>query len=240
MHDRIEILSKISYVNYFYEEVQIMCYICIHSSFYDCTVVHISIHAFTYYAILIFICMTFNFIRECTFLLVLDHFGGESQEILSRLNDHPQSLFLFLKTAIDVHLSGNLSIDEFHILKDDIAVNDYLERLTNNQKVGIERNCIQVTDEIIEIYLEVCYSFVSYPVLLTANRYRFLFGIRLLLFTNNQGILGRYMAYLSLLVWSNILSCIWPYLDVTHSNCATGPWGNCNFGSSLSRNFFET
>ncbi|XP_078156920.1 transducin family protein / WD-40 repeat family protein [Carex rostrata] len=93
--------------------------------------------------------------RECTFLLVLDHFGGESQEILSRLNDHPQSLFLFLKTAIDVHLSGNLSIDEFRILKDDMAVNDYLERLTNNQKVGIERNCIQVTDEIIEIYLEL-------------------------------------------------------------------------------------
>lgn len=137
-------------------------------------------HACTHYGILIFIFLTFNYIRACTFFLVMDHFGGESQEILSRLNDHRQSLFLFLKTAIDVHLSGNLSIDEFRILKDDMAVNGYLERLTSNQKIAIERNPIQVTDEIIELYLEVCLFFCYISCIFTARRHRFLFGIRLL------------------------------------------------------------
>ncbi|KAJ4795229.1 Vacuolar protein sorting-associated protein 8-like protein [Rhynchospora pubera] len=122
--------------------------------------------------------------RECTFFLVLDHFDGESQEILSRLHDHPQSLFLFLKTAIDVHLSGNLSIDEFHILKDDVAVNGYLERLTNNQKIGIERNPIQVSDEIIELYLELLCRYEQDSVLKflqTFDNYRLEHCLRLCL-----------------------------------------------------------
>ncbi|KAK3004785.1 hypothetical protein RJ639_020124, partial [Escallonia herrerae] len=39
--------------------------------------------------------------REATFFLVLDHFNGDSQHILSELHSHPESLFLYLKTVVE-------------------------------------------------------------------------------------------------------------------------------------------
>ena len=73
--------------------------------------------------------------REGTFYLVIDHFSNEGSHILSELRAHPKSLFLYLKTAIEIHLSGTLNFD--HLRKDDImsmknkseGLEAYLERL---------------------------------------------------------------------------------------------------------------
>ena len=97
--------------------------------------------------------------------MVIDHFSSESQNILAKLHSHPQSLFLFLKTAIDVYLSGTLKFPVLDIIHDSNApsgrmrdipdgLEAYLERLSNFPKI-LQHNMIQVTDEITELYLEV-------------------------------------------------------------------------------------
>ncbi|KAJ3693979.1 hypothetical protein LUZ60_009459 [Juncus effusus] len=103
--------------------------------------------------------------RECTFVLIMDHFNAESNEILSGLSEFPESLFLFLKTGMEVHLSGNLNFGEFRVLKDDKAVEGYLERVTSLQKIGFGKNPIHVTDEIAEHYLELLCRYESNSVL---------------------------------------------------------------------------
>lgn len=44
--------------------------------------------------------------REATFLLVLEHYNKDNQEIISELSSHPDLLFLYLKTMIDCHSHG--------------------------------------------------------------------------------------------------------------------------------------
>ncbi|KAM7277027.1 hypothetical protein ACFE04_018893 [Oxalis oulophora] len=115
--------------------------------------------------------------REGTFVLVIDHFHEESSQILSELRSHPKSLFLYLKTAIEVHLSGSL---DFSYLKkeDTVSVSNgrmvmnkseeelktYFERISDFPKLLIS-NPINVTDEMIELYLELLCQFERYSVL---------------------------------------------------------------------------
>uniref|UniRef100_A0A7N2MV20 Vacuolar protein sorting-associated protein 8 central domain-containing protein n=1 Tax=Quercus lobata TaxID=97700 RepID=A0A7N2MV20_QUELO len=47
--------------------------------------------------------------REGTFLLFIGHFKNEGLHILSKLRSHPRSLFLYIKTDIEVQLSGTLN-----------------------------------------------------------------------------------------------------------------------------------
>lgn len=97
--------------------------------------------------------------------MVIDHFSGESQDILETLHSRPESLFLFLKTVVDVFLTGSLKfsvVDIAHISNFRIGrmrnmpneVEAYLEKLSNFPKLLLH-NMIQVTDEIAELYLEV-------------------------------------------------------------------------------------
>ncbi|KAM7476580.1 hypothetical protein LguiB_023823 [Lonicera macranthoides] len=104
--------------------------------------------------------------RECTFFLMVDHFSQESQHILSELHAHPESLFLYLKTIIEVHSTGSLN---FSCLKEGKAVDfpsdrraraqsdrveSYLERISDFPKF-LRNNPVHVTDEMIELYLEL-------------------------------------------------------------------------------------
>ncbi|XVF22283.1 hypothetical protein REPUB_Repub12eG0159800 [Reevesia pubescens] len=106
-----------------------------------------------------------NLSREGTFFLVIDHFNDESSHILSELNSHPKSLFLYLKTVIEVHLSGTLNFS--YLREEEIVdgfsgrrgrdpskeVQAYLERISNFPKF-LRSNPLHVTDDMIELYLE--------------------------------------------------------------------------------------
>ncbi|RVW37739.1 Vacuolar protein sorting-associated protein 8-like [Vitis vinifera] len=107
-----------------------------------------------------------NLSREGTFFLIIDHFNKESPHILSELRSHPKSLFLYLKTVIEVHLSGTLN---FSCLQNDDTMDASCGRRVKNQLYGLEaylerildfpklllNNPVHVTDEMIELYLEV-------------------------------------------------------------------------------------
>lgn len=111
-----------------------------------------------------------NLSREGTFFLVVDHLNDESSHILSELNSHPKSLFLYLKTVFEVHLSGTLN---FSYLREEEVVDvfggrrgknpskelqAYLERISNFPKF-LRNNPLQVTDDMIELYLELLCQF---------------------------------------------------------------------------------
>ncbi|XVF80311.1 hypothetical protein PTKIN_Ptkin15bG0060800 [Pterospermum kingtungense] len=117
-----------------------------------------------------------NLSREGTFFLVVDHLSDESSHILSELNSHPKSLFLYLKTVIDVHLSGTL---DFSYLREEEIVDvfggrtrknlskelqAYLERISNFPKF-LRNNPLQVTDDMIELYLGLLCQFEPNSVL---------------------------------------------------------------------------
>ncbi|KAA8523376.1 hypothetical protein F0562_009799 [Nyssa sinensis] len=117
-----------------------------------------------------------NLSREGTFFLIIDHFSRESQHILSELRSHPKSLFLYLKTVVEVHLSGTLNFS--CLRKDDIVefpsgrrardqsdrVEAYLERISDFPKL-IRNNPVNVTDEMIELYLELLCQYERNSVL---------------------------------------------------------------------------
>ena len=98
--------------------------------------------------------------------MIIDHFNKESPHILSKLRSHPKSLFLYLKTVIEVHLSGTLN---FSCLQNDDTMDASCGRWEKNQLHGLEaylerildfpklllNNPVHVTDEMIELYLEV-------------------------------------------------------------------------------------
>ncbi|XP_068669658.1 uncharacterized protein [Aristolochia californica] len=107
-----------------------------------------------------------NLSREGTLFLVLDHFSKESHQILSALQAYPKSLFLYLKTIIEVHLCGTLNFSSLERHNDlDVPfrrmmdgqsgeVKEYLERLTSFSKL-LNHNLVHVTDEMAELYLEL-------------------------------------------------------------------------------------
>lgn len=99
----------------------------------------------------------------------MDQFNKESPHILSELRSHPKSLFLYLKTVTEVHLSGTLN---FSCLQNDDTMDASCGRWVKNQLYGLEaylerildfpklllNNPVHVTDEMIELYLEVSTS----------------------------------------------------------------------------------
>ncbi|XP_043698874.1 vacuolar protein sorting-associated protein 8 homolog isoform X2 [Telopea speciosissima] len=117
-----------------------------------------------------------NLSREGTFFLVVDHFNKESHHILSGLRSHPKSLFLYLKTTVDVHLSGTLDFSSLekggHLdlpngrrMKDQSnEVEVYLARISEFPKLQ-RQDPVHVTDEIIELYLELLCQYERNSVL---------------------------------------------------------------------------
>ncbi|KAK9279894.1 hypothetical protein L1049_013577 [Liquidambar formosana] len=116
-----------------------------------------------------------NLSREGTFFLLIDHFNKESLHILSEMRSHPNSLFLYLKTVVEVHKYGTLDFSSLR--KDNVAdfpsggrVKDqscglevYLARISDFPKF-LRNNPVHVTDEMIELYFEG--SMINLPCLL--------------------------------------------------------------------------
>ncbi|CAN0889367.1 Vacuolar protein sorting-associated protein 8 homolog [Linum grandiflorum] len=104
--------------------------------------------------------------REGTLLLVVNHFYKEMPHILSILRSHPERMFLYLKTVIEVHLSGTLdfsqllkgpSLDGLMGRKVKAQPKDleaYLERISDFPK-RMRNNPVPVTDDMIELYVEL-------------------------------------------------------------------------------------
>ncbi|KAL9252916.1 Vacuolar protein sorting-associated protein 8-like protein [Drosera capensis] len=114
--------------------------------------------------------------RECTFFLVIDRFVEDIGQILSVLQSHPESLFLYLKTMVEVHLNGTL---DFNFLKKDDTVDysfqrsirghqmelqTYFERVADFPKL-VRSTPIEVTDDITELYLKLLCQFEPPSVL---------------------------------------------------------------------------
>lgn len=106
-----------------------------------------------------------SILREGAFLLVIDHFNQESRLILSELRSYPKSLFLYLKTVIEVHLSGTLNLSSLSENSADVSsgrremdqsnrITAYLEKMSDLPKL-LRNVPVDVTDEMIELYLEV-------------------------------------------------------------------------------------
>lgn len=101
-----------------------------------------------------------NFGREGTVFLVLEHFFQEFQQIMAELRHHPKSLFLYLKTVIEVQSMGTMSFSSLRkfigtrVKNQTDRVYDFLERLSEFPK-SLRENPVHVTDEMTELYLEV-------------------------------------------------------------------------------------
>ncbi|KAF6159617.1 hypothetical protein GIB67_034579 [Kingdonia uniflora] len=114
--------------------------------------------------------------REGAFFLVIDHFYTESERILSDLRSHPNSLFLYLKTIIEVHLTGRLN---FSSLEKSYALDNrsgrgmkeqsseckaYLGKISDFPKL-LRDNTVQVTNDMVELYLELLCQYEKNSVL---------------------------------------------------------------------------
>ncbi|XP_057778554.1 uncharacterized protein LOC130997300 [Salvia miltiorrhiza] len=114
--------------------------------------------------------------REATYLLITDHFSGRTSYILSELRSHPESLFLYLKTAIEVQTTGTLDISclqnvdtlDFPSARNarlqSNGVQAYLEAISTSLKL-IHNNRVNVTDELMELYFELLCRFDRKSVL---------------------------------------------------------------------------
>ncbi|CAD6252061.1 unnamed protein product [Miscanthus lutarioriparius] len=99
--------------------------------------------------------------RECAFVLASDHFCDKIQQILAELRSDRHSLFLFLKTAIEAHLSGKLDLSKLEVRNKQTVelqysstdVEDYQQRLSNLSKLC--HNPVYIDDELVELYLEL-------------------------------------------------------------------------------------
>lgn len=108
------------------------------------------------------LCML-NFGREGSVFLVVEHFYQEFQQILVALRSYPKSLFLYLKTVINVHSTGTMSFNSLRkgepLCFSGTRVHDFLERISDLPKFLCE-NPLHVTDEMTELYLEVFFFFI--------------------------------------------------------------------------------
>lgn len=110
-----------------------------------------------------------TFCREGTFFLVFYHYDGDNDRTLSELESHPESLFLYLKTVIEVHSTGSLNLSCFTKGNNVDIPNRrrdrgqhkrneaFLERISDFPNL-MRHNPVHVTDKIIEQYLEVNFS----------------------------------------------------------------------------------
>lgn len=109
--------------------------------------------------------------RECAFVLAIDHFCDKIQQILAELRSDRHSLFLFLKTAIEVHLSGKLDFSKLELRNkqtvelqySSIEVEAYQQRLSNLSKLC--HNPVYIDDELVELYLELLCQYERRSVL---------------------------------------------------------------------------
>ncbi|KAI3974389.1 hypothetical protein MKX01_031058 [Papaver californicum] len=112
--------------------------------------------------------------REGAFFLVVDHFSRESERILSELRPHSESLFLYLKTTIEAHLSGKLDfsfLEKSYILdvpcgrigKEQMA-EAYLKKISDLPKL-LQHNPVNITDDVVELYLELLCKYERKSVL---------------------------------------------------------------------------
>ncbi|KAL8227488.1 hypothetical protein R6Q57_015072 [Mikania cordata] len=113
--------------------------------------------------------------REGTVFLVLEYFFQEFQQILAALKPHPKSLFLFLKTVIEVHTMGTVSFSSLRkgeslcfsgarVMNQTDRMHDFLERLSEFPKY-LRENPVHVTDEMTELYLELLCQYEPNSVL---------------------------------------------------------------------------
>ncbi|KAF1890216.1 hypothetical protein Lal_00025549 [Lupinus albus] len=114
--------------------------------------------------------------REGTFHMVISHFSDESSHIVTELHSHRRSLFLYLKTLIELHLFGTLDLS--NLRRDGImnpcngkqvkdhhqGLGDYLENISSFPKY-IRENPIHVPDDLIELYLELLCQYEGGSVL---------------------------------------------------------------------------
>ncbi|KAF5201636.1 Vacuolar protein sorting-associated protein 8-like protein [Thalictrum thalictroides] len=118
----------------------------------------------------------FNLSREGTCLLILDHYKEESEHILSELRSNPKGLFLYLKTIIEVHLSGTLNFSSLEKgctpnlqngskqKNQSNEVELYLERISNFPKL-VRDNPFHINDEVVELYLKLLCQYERSSVL---------------------------------------------------------------------------
>ncbi|XP_009594307.1 uncharacterized protein [Nicotiana tomentosiformis] len=100
--------------------------------------------------------------REGTFFLIVNHLGEEKDYILSQLRSNPESLFLYLKTLIEVHSTGTLNFSslrkdnasDFRGSKRLMSSEMYLETLSDLPKL-LQNYPIHITDEMTELYIEL-------------------------------------------------------------------------------------
>ncbi|KAL1535637.1 vacuolar protein sorting-associated protein 8 [Salvia divinorum] len=114
--------------------------------------------------------------REAIYFLITDHFSGRTPYILSDLRSHPESLFLYLKTVIEVQTTGTLDIsclqdvDTFNYPSptnsklQSNGVQAYLEAISTSLKL-LHNNRVNVTDEMMETYFELLCRFDRKSVL---------------------------------------------------------------------------
>ncbi|MCL7022685.1 hypothetical protein MKW94_004174 [Papaver nudicaule] len=112
--------------------------------------------------------------REGAFLLVVDHFSKDIEHILSELRPHSESLFLYLKTTIEAHLSGKLdfsSLEKGYILDvpcgrmgKEQMVEAYLKKISDLPKL-LQRNPVSITDDVVELYFELMCKYERISVL---------------------------------------------------------------------------
>ncbi|WCJ22507.1 transducin family protein / WD-40 repeat family protein [Euphorbia peplus] len=114
--------------------------------------------------------------RAGTFLLVIDHFSSYTSQILSELHSHPKSLFLYLKTVIEVYLSGTLDFSGLNkdgvvgtfsgreVKEEATGLQAYWERISEFPKF-IRNNPVHVTDDMIELYMELLCQYERNSVL---------------------------------------------------------------------------
>ncbi|XP_060213188.1 uncharacterized protein LOC132640575 [Lycium barbarum] len=102
--------------------------------------------------------------REGAFFLIVNHFGEERDYILSQLRSNPESLFLYLKTLIEVHSTGTLNFSSLRKdnasdlpcgkKKKHMSSEVYLETLSDLPKL-LQNYPIHITDEMTELYIEL-------------------------------------------------------------------------------------
>ncbi|KAG8391995.1 hypothetical protein BUALT_Bualt01G0245600 [Buddleja alternifolia] len=104
--------------------------------------------------------------REGTYFLIIDHFPAKTQYIMSELRSHPESLFLYLKTVIEVYTTGTLNpfcLEKVNVShfpsarraqQQSAGVRGYLEELSSSSKL-LHNSQVHVTDEMTELYFEL-------------------------------------------------------------------------------------
>ncbi|KAL3622320.1 hypothetical protein CASFOL_033731 [Castilleja foliolosa] len=108
----------------------------------------------------------FKLSREGSYFLIIDRFSGKAQYILSELQSHPESHFLYLKTVIEAHSTGTLDTSRLEKVEaldfpgarrahqQSNGIQAYLEAISSSLKL-MHNNQINVTDEMMELYFEL-------------------------------------------------------------------------------------